>query len=459
MPAHRIPFLPLSIAVIAALGLGVRIASAHGALWLDEAWSAAFARDVATPVGVFVGINHDNNHHLNTLWLQLVGWDAAPVVQRALSIATGTLAILVAAAIGMRRSAGTGLVTAALFAFSPMLVIYGSEARGYAPMMLALLVAVLIVERWLEDRKRPAPAIGLSVAVLLGILSQMTMVFALPALAGWAAWQCWRDDRASAIRDTARLMALPVATAALAALAILRWLPGAHGFQFGAYQPYALIDQARGLTDMIAYTLALPVNPVAAILVGMAAAWMVVRSPKAAQSPFHALAIFGLPLAIALLHIGNAGMSRYYLLSSVALLLMLGNALGGALIAGGRRRWVALALMVGFGIGAMAYAIDLVGNRRGDPARAIATIARSSPAGAAIALDRPRASAVIEAAAAARRYPVRVLPCGDWLFVDRDGDEPFPDRPRRCGVTFHAVASGHPSGLSGTHWTLYERRP
>ena len=67
---HRIPWL---LGAIVLLGLGLRLASAQGGLWLDEAWSAVLADEVGTPLGIFLSINHDNNHHLNSLWLQLVG--------------------------------------------------------------------------------------------------------------------------------------------------------------------------------------------------------------------------------------------------------------------------------------------------------------------------------------------------------------------------------------------------
>src|SRR3954471_19649405 len=86
------------------LGLALRVARAQGALWLDEGWWSKQAHDAGTPLGVFLNINHDNNHHLNSLWMQLVGFDAPPLLARALSIVTGTAAILVAALIGARRS-------------------------------------------------------------------------------------------------------------------------------------------------------------------------------------------------------------------------------------------------------------------------------------------------------------------------------------------------------------------
>src|SRR5687767_12981840 len=87
------------LGAIVLLGLALRIAAAHGALWLDEAWSAKQAHDAGTPLGVFLSINHDNNHHLNSLWLQFIGLGADPLLARAPAILAGTLAIYVAARI------------------------------------------------------------------------------------------------------------------------------------------------------------------------------------------------------------------------------------------------------------------------------------------------------------------------------------------------------------------------
>lgn len=141
--------LPAAYALLAILGVAVwvRILSAHGGLWVDEAWSAVLVARADTPWAVFTSINHDNNHHLNSLWMQAVGYAAPPLALRALSIVTGAATVLVVAAIGARRSAAHALVGAALFALSPILVNYGSEARGYAPMLLCAVGAILVAAR------------------------------------------------------------------------------------------------------------------------------------------------------------------------------------------------------------------------------------------------------------------------------------------------------------------------
>ena len=52
------------VCALALAGLALRIAAAHGGLWTDEAWSVIYAAQARDALGVFLRINHDNNHHL-----------------------------------------------------------------------------------------------------------------------------------------------------------------------------------------------------------------------------------------------------------------------------------------------------------------------------------------------------------------------------------------------------------
>ncbi|MHA6722980.1 hypothetical protein [Sphingomonas sp. RS2018] len=434
----------LALTGIVLAGLTLRLLAAQGALWLDEAWSASFARDVGTPLGVFTAINHDNNHHLNTLWLQLVGFDAAPVVQRALSVACGTASIAIAAMLGRARRAA--LVTAALFALSPILVAYGSEARGYAPMVLALLALIATADRWLADPSRPFPVLGVMALCVIGVLAQMTFVFAIPAVFGWITWRAAFDHGPrSAVMTLIRIATLPCLTVAATLTAILWWLPGDAGFTFGAYTPFSWSELGAGLSDVTAFTLGLPRSalifllPLALVAVG--------QTIDRARWPFYLLAIVGFPAGVALLHIGNAGIARYYLLSTVALLL-----LTAAIIS--RRRVAGTLAFVALSIAMLHADIVLIRDRRADPGRAIAMILNGDPV---VTLDRPRAEAVIDSAASSHGRSIRIADCAPWLFVDRDGDEPFPARPVRCGYAYALAAQADPAGISGTHWRLYRR--
>jgi uncharacterized membrane protein len=146
--------------VAAALVLAaaiVRVLGARGDLWLDEIWSMELARVAGSAVGVFTQLHHDNNHHLNTLWLVLVGYDAGPVAVRLLAILAGT-AMVAVAALGGGRDRALALGWSFLLAFSCVLVHYGSEARGYGPALLFAVAAYVALDRLLATGRASSAA-------------------------------------------------------------------------------------------------------------------------------------------------------------------------------------------------------------------------------------------------------------------------------------------------------------
>jgi uncharacterized membrane protein len=451
------------LGAIVLLGLALRIAGAQGALWLDEAWSAKQAHDAGTPIGVFLNINHDNNHHLNSLWLLFVGFDAPPPLARALSIVTGTAAILLAAAIGARRSLALGLITALLFAVSPVLVTFGSEARGYAPMSLALLAAILLIDRWLAGEAERSPATALAICFFLGAFSQLIMFFAFCALAGWVLFALWkRDGLRQAVIHTFRLF-LPSGVALGFVVAIILGAAAARtGFKFGRYDPYSTIELLHGVSEMVQYTLGFPIVSIWWFAFVPA---LVVLAPSAGVSriAFHRLAILAFPLALALLRSGNVAHPRYYLLVGIALLILVAELVWLGLRAGGWRRWLAGAALAAIAIASLALDIDLAINRRGDVGAAIRAMQARAPQGTRLILDREPGIATLEAAAASAHYPLEVqladCTAARFFFADRfKGEEP-PDQIELCDARFTPIAHARAHGMSGTHWTLYERRP
>ncbi|MDV3456767.1 hypothetical protein RZN05_07205 [Sphingomonas sp. HF-S4] len=445
------------------LGLALRIAGAQGALWLDEAWSAKQAHDAGTPLAVFLNINHDNNHHLNSLWLLLVGFDAPPPLARALSIVTGTTAILVAAAIGRRRSLALGLVTALLFAVSPALVTLGSEARGYAPMTLALLAAILLVDRWLAGRAERSPATALALCFFLGAFAQLTMFFAFCAIAGWVFFTLWqRDGFKPAFVASFRLF-LPSGIALGLVVAIILGAAEARtGFKFGRYDPYDTMELLHGVSEMVEYTLGFPVVSIWWFVLVPA---LVILAPSAGVSriAFHRLAILAFPLTLALLQAGNVAHPRYYLLVGIALLVLLAELLWLGLRAGGWKRILAGCTLAAITLASLACDVDLAINRRGDVGAAIRAMQARAPQGARLLLDRETGIATLEAAAASAHYPltVQIADCSAarFFFADRFRGEQPPAAIALCGARYAPIAGTRARGMSGTHWTLYERQP
>ncbi|AQR73035.1 hypothetical protein BXU08_04520 [Sphingomonas sp. LM7] len=451
------------LGAIVALGLALRIAGAQGALWLDEAWSAKQAHDAGTPLGVFLNINHDNNHHLNSLWLLLVGFDAPPLLARALSIATGTAAILVAAAIGARRSLTLGLVTALLFAVSPALVTFGSEARGYAPMSLALLTAILLVDRWLAGEAERSPALALAICFFLGAFSQLILFFGFCAVAGWVFFALWkRSGFREALTGSIRLFLPSTIALALVVTIILGAAAARTGFTFGRYDPYNPLELLHGVSEMVQYTVGLPAMSIwgiAAMLV------LLVLAPSAGvwRIAFHRLAILAFPLMLALLRSGNVAHPRYYLLIGIALLVLLAEFVWLGMKAGGWKCWLAGATLAGITLASLALDVDLAVNRRGDVGAAIRAMQARAPQGTRLLLDRETGIATLEAAAASAHYPLTVqledCTAARFFLADRFRGEQPPARIELCGARYTPIAEARARGMSGTHWTLYERQP
>lgn len=449
----------IALAALTLVGLGLRIAGGKGGLWLDEAWSVLLAHQVGTPLGVLFGINHDNNHHLNSLWLLTVGMNAPPLAQRALAIATGTLAIPLAASLARRAGTVPALVTAALYAVSPILVTLGSEARGYAPMTLALLAAAVIADRAIAGEPG-ANRRHMAILAVLGLLSQLTMIFGLLALTGWVLLERWqRDGAAVALRLTIRLFAPAFAAVGitLVLLALSAWASPL-GFQFGSYETFAWMAWLRAVVELTGFTIGWPLLtvtlPIAALVLLL---WA--RQLGTAYIWFYRLAIAGFPIGLAVLHSANPGHARYYLLAGLALLLLLGEVIGKALTRPGLPRLLASAAVSMIIIGSLYQDGILANNLRADPATAVRALTARSPGGAAVMADRETGQAVLKVAAAQAAFPLTITSscAARFAFLDRFGGEVMPGTLHRCGTVFLPIAAARVRGLSGTHWTLYER--
>ncbi|RMB25741.1 hypothetical protein C8J47_3690 [Sphingomonas sp. PP-F2F-G114-C0414] len=464
-----------ALLTIVLLGLCLRIWSARGGLWVDEAWSAVFAARAGTPLGVFLEINHDNNHHFNSLWMQMWGLGASPLALRSLSIATGTLTIFVAGAIGARQGVVHALVAALLFAVSPILVNYGSEARGYAPMLLAAMMMIWRVAWVLDDPRRRSSrtAWGLGGLALLGLFSQLTMLFFVLAIVAWTVWvTARRMPIDAALGSTIRLL-LPSLGACLLAVGTTFGAAALSttGMQVGDYSGFSRAVWATAMTTMVSSTLGLPdaerwivmVPSVVVVWLGLRA-----RNRRSIIGPFAIVAsIF--PLLFPLLEIGNSGFPRYFLLTAVAILLLAADGIAYAFVQprGASRwngcRWGGVWAMLGLGAIVVASLCDDLAQaalRRGDPGAAIATMAARAPRGTSVMVDHLRPVAVLRVAAAEARYPLAIgggCPARRFLQVDLSMHERAFPTTVRCGRRYRRLVVRRSARLSGVDWALYER--
>jgi hypothetical protein len=462
-PAIHTPRVIALIAAIAVVAFVLRSADAQGALWLDEAWSALFAHEVGTPAGVFFAINHDNNHFANTLWLQATGWGAPPIVSRGLSILSGAATVFVGGIIGMRRGPATAFTTAILLAVSPILLVYGAEARGYAPMLLGLIASIAIVDRWLlVGHFRAAPYL-LGLAVALGTLAHLTMIVGIAGMAGWSVARLrQRLSTAASIVETLQLMRWAIA-AAITIVGLVAIVAVKHGgYRIGNVTPFSWSALADGLGSMIAYTLGYPGLPGPLVVVGatmlvIATLW---RIPEIRdRAPFYAITILLFPAAVALFGTSNSGFARYFLIAALALLLLVADLIGIGWQKGGWRRAVAAVALSGFCLGSAAMDATIIHDRRSDPGEAVTAMAKRAASGTTAIIDNPRSYAVLASAAASSAYRLVITEdrCSGapFLFVDENSSTPLPATLLRCRSKYRRIAGRRLNGLSGLTWQLY----
>ncbi|MBL4693156.1 MAG: hypothetical protein JKY92_07495 [Magnetovibrio sp.] len=171
-------------AVIVVVGFLVRLQGAFGELWFDEIWSLNAALGLDAWHEAFWKLPKDNNHPLNTWWLYMMGPGRAPWVYHFLSVTTGTVSIVVAgwiAARNVNHNRALRLLTAmALVAILYPFVNFGSEARGYGPMMLWALLAFTSIEPITTTAWQARWSYG--IVGILGVLSHFAMLPILVAL-------------------------------------------------------------------------------------------------------------------------------------------------------------------------------------------------------------------------------------------------------------------------------------
>ena len=452
------------VGAAAVAGLALRIAAAQGGLWTDEAWSVIYAAEARDAIGVFLRINHDNNHHLYSLWLQAIGMNAPPLLARLPAIIAGTLCIPAAALVVARRSAWAGIVAALLFAVSPTMVNFGSEARGYSLMLLAALVMLWLATDAVEGHERRATPWWVALAALLGMLSHMTMAAPVALVTLWV----YLDRRAAlgpsaAMRKSARLMGPALAATAAVVLFVFA-VAGASptGMRLGGYVPFGWLNFTAALDDLTDWTAGLTLVElwVAPALLAVAALWIGLCPPAwlGARARLYAILILAVPLGAGLVQSGNSGFARYYLSSAIGLLLLASEWIGRGLGKGGAAR-VAAAALLGVVVLAGLWRDSLLINlQRGRPDGPVAFMEQRSPHGARVALDPKRLEGPLTVAAHRAGYGIGIAKgCAPADYVLA---APLPmvrasPTITRCGVTMRALAWSATSTLTGDAWILY----
>lgn len=237
-------------AIVIAVGLlavGARLPGLFTELWVDEVWSLHDVLALQSWTDIFVTLRIDNNHHLNGLWLYLLGPGQHQAFYRLLAFVSGLGAVVIAWRIGARDGPLNGGLTAFVFALSFPLAYYSTEARGYATAIMLTLLALWWLWRYC-DSQRWSDAVGFWVSSLLAMMAHASFLL---AFIGMLVWTDSHSERMTgsvrrATRITMRAFIVPGIAIGVFYLVCLR------GMRIGGGPPYRLIEVATQTLSLLA---------------------------------------------------------------------------------------------------------------------------------------------------------------------------------------------------------------
>jgi mannosyltransferase len=161
---------------------------------LDEAASVTIASQHGGAFGSAVAHDGGNMSGYYTVMHVLTGvFGNGPLVLRLPSALAMTATVALVAVLGMRLfDLRVALAAGLLSAVSLPLIVWGQEARGYAPMVAfvaaSFLALVVALERSASGRQFRWPAIAYAVALLLALYSSFAAILVVPVQAGSVLW-------------------------------------------------------------------------------------------------------------------------------------------------------------------------------------------------------------------------------------------------------------------------------
>lgn len=462
-------------------GAVLRVLASLNDLWLDEIWTLwMLGQEVKEPLDLVRGaMRHDNNHLLNSAWMDALGPHRPSIVYRLPAILAGTLSIAIAWAIGRQRSRAAARLAAAAFAISYVLVNCQSEARGYGVLSACVLAAQWAMQaRFFRGRGEAVPAaeggpvhaVWFNVACLIGLVSHATFVLWYVAALAWTGVKIAAGNGTVArkLGTVAAWHALPLAALATVYLGFYR------GMTIGGGPESSLLATVCQTLSLVAGGPAGP--PTAAIVAGCVAAVAALclvqaARPAADEAAFFLLAILVVPAAVlAVAPIAHYAI-RYLLVPSIVLLVLITRELPELCRGSRLLRGVVVALAVAAAGGNLARDAMLIARGRGGYAATLEWMrsASADPHGVITCYSNHEFRnrlliAYHSAAIPGARY--RLFDAGslpphgaEWyiLFDSREGGVGKARIADRHGNAYRFVRSARSGGLTPSHWHVYRR--
>jgi hypothetical protein len=422
----------LLLALIVA-AVVVRVIAASGNLWLDEIWSLNAALGAPSSLDILTSIQSDNNHHLNTLWLRFVGSGASPLMYRSVSLAAGLALLGVVWLSPMLRDFTERAIAVTLAAGSYVLVLYGSEARGYALCLLAAVTAFDVAVRWMNrTTAQKSYRLVFAACVVVGLLAHATFLFAYIALLVWMLTT--KRDRAAVLS----FHHLPLLAVVVYVCSVLRVMQVGGGTAV-SWDSVALAFATYGFGHWM-----------------LAAAFVALGVWEWRQSREYGV-FFALMIAVPLLAAFETEYlhARYFVVTLPFLLIWMARAIG-SLSRHSRFGYVAGAFLVVAYIGTQSLSIaELLQYGRGGYQDACRYMNANSHQGPVrVVSDHPfRARMVMSSYADSRLQHVDAE--AEWLVLQTEQPLAAPALLERAGQRFRFERHFPTAPLSGMHWYVY----
>jgi len=399
----------IAIVVIVAIGVLLRVRVLFTEFWLDEIWSLRIAQEAHSWIDIFTKIHHDNNHPLNTLFLYVLGDQPNWIWYRTLSFVCGLA--LIALMIRAARSDGERIAVAIFASLSLPMIVYATEARGYAP------AAMLCVAAYVYREKQWVSAI----AIALAMLAHLTAVFIFAGLL-------------VVTRKKFIAYVIPLAVAA--------WLV----ITFVTHEVIGGGPPASKLA--ISIEAAASILGASGILVALLAIVILVfEITKRDDKLFFVIALFVVP-AIAIVTAGQYVSARYFFVCIPFALLLLASFVS-------RNAKAGIAIVI---VWILATSMQLMPFLRFGRGAYIEAMRFMAPA--VVSGDNDFRNGTVIAFYSRYVKGIQYAPDGNWYLIESSGD--FSDMPRSIKANGHdfALARIFPyGGTSGWTWLAYRRVP
>ncbi len=459
-----------ALSCIFLLSSALMIGAARGDLWLDEIWSLSFARSSHSLTDIFTQFRHDNNHVLNTLFLYCMGEQKTLWVYRLFSVVSGIGSVFLGAYIAKKNwGYPEALCSALLIATSYPLVLYYSEARGYAPAIFFALTAYAAFQQNLQQFGY-GKLIVFWISSILGILAHSTFImvsiaFAIGELA---------DSRyiAGAFRQKLlRFMAhhaLPFAFFAGWYMFFLKDMTIGGG---PVYQKWDVIAQASALLIGFPETPGFMIGAIVSVVCFIIAGSVILYQEKDSQWLFFPSVLIFSPAMLLIMARPKFLYFRYFIICFPFFYLLFSHLMCKYLCLWKKYRWLLIAAVLILSSGQIWKISLLIGSGRGNYSGALTQIAeKSSEPVVLVGTDHDFRNRILFDFYAPRisgKTILRYVRQSDWHENPPDwlithSQDPSYHPPNILSLKgigdYFFVNEYRFSGISGWHWFLFRRK-